>query len=173
MSLEFVNCLWHWLGASPAYGILLPEDREQVREHVLQSLQNNLQRGSDLAKILSPLYPYSIHHLVFDGGNKESWFVGIANWKWLSPILAEAIKDGDPTVAMQTAYLLQRGRERDRTVSYECDTNVLHELFGEDGPRLIKCIKSLIEKMPPKHVDIVKQVVNSAALLADAPGRIG
>jgi hypothetical protein len=172
VSLEFVNWLWLWPGGSREFGILLREDREQVRRYVLETMRRNLQRGSDLAKILSTEYPYSLRHLVFDGGNDDAFLVGIEHWKWLSPALVEAIDDGDSTVAMQTAYLLQRGRERDRAVFYECDTNVLHELFGEDGPRLIQCIESLTEKMPLQHVDLVKQVVNSTRSQADASGII-
>ena len=162
VSLEMVNNLWHRFGSSVVKGILLQEDQEPVRKLVLETLKNKLRNGSDLCSIVSSEFTHTLHHLVFDGGSDCQHYVGVEHWNWLAPVFVEALQEGDATVAMQIGYLVHDRKEVDHEIYYECNMDVLTELFGEEASNVIGHMEQLTTKMAKEHEDHIRQVVNSA-----------
>ncbi len=163
VSLELVNCLWHWFGASVIHGRLLQEDQEPVRKFVLETLKTKLRNGKELSAIVSPSFPFALHHLVFDEGNDNcEHYVGIEHWNWLSPVIFESLRAEDSTIAMQVTHLLKIRKEKNHEFYYECELDKLVDMFGGDALEVLDLLEQLSAKVDENQAEIIRQVVNSA-----------
>ena len=123
-------------------GFLRPEDRDIVRRHVVESAQRLLFNGQQLRKVLNPDNPGAIYDLVFDPGpdHRHAVPIGLEHWKWLGPVLLDALKEGDPTVALEVCQLVSEGRPPGSDNRYQIALSSFQTFFGNDAPAVIRLL---------------------------------
>ena len=159
ISLELVNGLWHfWATLRP---IVRPEDRDDIRRHVLEILRANLTDDDSLIARLSPDYSGSLYQLVFDPSNEGApTLTDVASWSWLGPIILAGLRKRNVLVAANCGVLLGARVSGRETCSV--DNEVLSAFFGEDASEVVHVLDEMKEQLPKADRVLVRNVVNAA-----------
>ena len=116
-----------------------------VRRHVLESAQRQLSSGERLRKVVHPKHPYAIYNLVFDPGRDHQPAVpsGVEPWKWLGPVLLDALRQGDKTVAPEICQLVSEGRPAGDNDRYRVTFPELQRFFGQDTAEVARLLNGM------------------------------
>lgn len=160
VSIEMANNLWHYYG-SGRYSVLRHEDREPVRRHLLDTLKQQVANQADLIARMTPNNPALLYQLVFDpGSDGERILNNVQDWKWLGPILTEAMRERNRIAAANCGVLLGgrvSGREK-MTV----DDEVLQEFFRDRAVEVIEILDEMIDQIPEADQVLVRNVIAAA-----------
>jgi hypothetical protein len=172
-SLELVNSLWHYFGASVQYSILTPEDTDAVRQAESRLLRERLVNAEALERVLHPTYPYTLYQLVFDPGDHNRSASGdIPAWTWMAPLLRDALRHGNALVAVGVASLVAARESGSRRAPISVDRNVLEGFFCDDAPEVVDLLRQLAAQITePEHQVLVNAIVESARVVLNSLAR--
>jgi hypothetical protein len=175
VSLELVNSLWHYWGQWQG-SILESSDREPVRRFLIDRLKQEIRTVDDLARLMSPKYPFVVHQLVSDPGAREQVLTGVEPWAWLAPVLIEGVLAGQVPVAIGVSSLVCAREQTTRREPISVDVEVLRGFFGDRSSQLIDGIGRLLPQMDEESRVFAAGIVRSAesilAKLTAADGTI-
>lgn len=139
VSLALVNDLFFYWGSSQ-FSILRDDDRDEVRRRVLQLARQHLSTCAHLRAAVNPKHSHSLYQLVFAPGEDDRPTVhrDVESWAWLGPVLLEALRQGDRTIASESWALLSSLRAGGPDgQSSQVDRTVLSGFFGEDASEVV------------------------------------
>ena len=162
-SIELVNGLWHYFGSPGRYSLLLFEDSNPVRQHENGVFRQQLVSADALERVIYPKYPYVFHQLVFDPGDHNPKTVGdVSAWIWMGPVLLEALRRGNTTVAIGIARLVSPRESGTRIKEGSVDLHTLRAFFQSNADEVIDRLGKIAPAInEPDYRYIVERVVES------------
>ena len=144
-SLALANILFWWWAASDE-SIVRSEDKSKVREFVLEVAKEKLSDSQHLRRIVNPKHSGELQTLAFRPSGDDhptTACTDTESWKWLGPVLLDALKQGDETIAMEVYWLVANlGTDARNSGQYQVDPAVLQGFFGEKNTGSFNCLKT-------------------------------
>jgi hypothetical protein len=171
-SLELVNGLWHYFGSPGTYSILRPEDADPVRQAEIRVLRERLVNVDALERVLDPKYPYVFYQLVFDPGDHNPTSSGdITAWTWMAPLLLDALRRENTTVAIGVAGLVAARNSGSRREPWAVDPGILNGLFSNGAAEVIGRLERLANQITDsENQRLVRGIVESAKVASAGSG---
>jgi len=163
-SLALANILFRWWATS-GDSIVRPEDENNVRAFVLEVAKEKLSDSQHLRRIVNPKRPGELQTLVFlpSGDGHPTTCTDIESWKWLGPVLLDALKQGDKTIAMEVYWLVANlGADARNSGQYQVDPAVLQGFFGEGTTEVIQLLNDMSGRLEEDERKFVSAMVESA-----------
>jgi hypothetical protein len=100
------------------------------------------------------------YQLVFDPGEQQrSVHTDVESWKWLGPVLLDALRQGNTTVAVGVAYLI---KSSSRTEPAAVDPGILVGFFGEIATDAVEALSRIADQVDESQQGFVSDIVASA-----------
>jgi hypothetical protein len=162
VSLEAVNGLWRLYGNRGQFSTLSPEDEPPVRAYIVSLLAQVITDGDSLAAKLSPQSTSTLYRLVFATDDGSPATAGdVSAWRWLGPIILDALRNRNAVVATNCAVLLiARVSARDQAT---VDQEVLAAFFGDTGSEVIQILDEMSMQVSESERTLVRNVVKAAS----------
>lgn len=174
-SLALVNILFRWWATS-ANSILRSQDKKDVRTFVLKVAKEMLSDSQHLRKIVNPKHPDVLQMLVFRPSGDDGHHATCTDmdlWKWLGPVLFDALKQGDKTIAMEIYYLVASLRaDAQNSGPYQVDPAVFQGFFGERTTETIQLLDDMSGRLEGDDRKRVSVMVESAKKSVQMPSAI-
>jgi len=171
-SLALANILFWWWVASDE-SIVRSEDKSKVREFVLEVAKERLSDSQHLRRIINPKHPDELQTLVFRPSGDDhptTTCTDIESWKWLGPVLLDALKQGAKPIATEIYWLVASLKADTRKDSqYQVDPAVLHGFFGEGTAEVIQLLEDMIARLEGDDRNRVSTLVESAKSVQTQP----
>jgi GTPase SAR1 family protein len=160
ISLRMATDLWRKWGTGAS--IVLAEDQPAIRRHLVETVQNRIVDSDSLVRLLDPKFPYVLYQIVFDFGENKSPAKEVANeWKWLSPMLLDALRKGSSSVASAVSVLIATRTAGSRQEPWTVDPDIFFEFFGDDAEEVVDLLSKLAGDAEAER-DLVEAIVRSA-----------
>ena len=164
-SLALANILFWWWAASDE-SIVRSEDKSKVREFVLEVAKEKLSDSQHLRRIVNPKHSGELQTLAFRPSGDDhptTACTDTESWKWLGPVLLDALKQGDETIAMEVYWLVANlGTDARNSGQYQVDPAVLQGFFGEKNTRVIQLLEDMSGRCEGDDCKRVSAMVESA-----------
>lgn len=159
-SLRMAVDLWHTLGSG--WSFLQGHEKAEVRKHLLDTIRNQIVDSNVLNGLLDPTYPYVLYQAVFDFGKQTLPLPEvISSWNWLSPILIDALKNGNASVAAAVAVLISTRESGTRSEPWSADPAILDGFFGSQSADVVDMLANLSGAVTHEKA-LVESIVKSA-----------
>ena len=144
-SLSLVNVLFSWWNES----IVRQEDRDDVRAYVLKTAKEMLTDSQQLKKVVNPKDAGVLQTLVFfPNGRDSATHTDIESWKWLGPILLDALRQRDNTIAISIYWLVaSHAADANKVKKYQVDPTVWQGFFGNDTTEIIQLLNDSVGRL--------------------------
>ena len=163
-SLALANILFRWWATS-GDSILRSEDENNVRAFVLEVAKEKLSDSQHLRRISIRNIRGELQTLVFrpSGDGHPTTCTDTESWKWLGPVLLDALKQGDKTIAMEVYWLVANlGADARNSGQYQVDPAVLQGFFGEGTTEVIQLLNDMSGRLEGDERKRVSAMVESA-----------
>lgn len=171
-SLALANILFWWWAASDE-SIVRSEDKSKVREFVLEVAKEKLSDSQHLRRIINPKHSGELQTLAFRPSGDDhptTTCTDTESWKWLGPVLLDALKQGDETIAMEVYWLVANlGTNARNSGKYQVDPAVLQGFFGEGANEVVQLLENMIGRLEGDDRKRVSAMVESAKSMQTLP----
>jgi hypothetical protein len=132
-SIKLVFDLWDYFGERGQFSVLDQGDDIAVRRHLTEALRASLPDGDAVIRVFDKKYSYVLYQLVRDPGRQDMNDASeLQAWIWLGPVLLDALRQRNETVAAAVAILLASGDPDHRSHPATVDPKMLLAFFPND-----------------------------------------
>lgn len=171
-SLALANILFRWWAAADR-SIVRSEEKSQVRESILEVAKDKRSDSQNLRKIIDPKHSCELQTLVFRPSGDDhptTTCTDIDSWKWLGPVLLDALKQGDEAIAVQIYWLVASLKADTRKDNqYRVDSAAWHGFFGERTAEIVQLLEETIGRLEGDDQNRVRLMVDSVKRVQSPP----
>jgi hypothetical protein len=159
-----LDLYYYW--ASPSSGIVRIEDREQIRRLIHELCKEQFHSGEDLIRVTHPEVQYDFYWLVYppDGNEAPSALREVGDWRWLGPMLLDALRRKTLLFGLKIGHLISNRRTDDNAGHqvYHVVLETLTSLFGNNTDEVLLLLQEALASAEGQDRDFLEQVVRSA-----------